>query len=79
MEDQPLVTVRFLELLMRLPRAHVRLMYRDKVFLDDDVAIILLMECTTAASNGGDYSLHKNPMGNEFIRFKLADEMFEDC
>ena len=85
---QSLITVRFLESLIRLSQAHARLMYRNTVTLDDAVAVILLMECTAMASSGGmfgsginDYQfddfLQKNPIDTDFKKFHDADSLFE--
>ncbi|KAL7442339.1 hypothetical protein ACHAXH_006670 [Discostella pseudostelligera] len=85
---QSLITVRFLESLIRLSQAHARLMYRNVVTLDDAVAVILLMECTAVASSGGmfgpgnnDYQfddcLQKNPIDTDFKPFEKADSLFE--
>jgi len=46
------ITVRFLESMIRLSQAHARLMYQEKVKLEDAVAVIRIMECSAYAYGG---------------------------
>ena len=66
------VTVRFLESMIRLSQAHARLMFHEQVELDDAVAVIQVMECTTFALGGFGSRMDEaeifciDPMGLDF-------------
>jgi hypothetical protein len=55
-------------------------MYRDKVLLDDAVAVILLMECTAAASSGrifggGGVNYSSDSNENRNPEYKVGDKV----
>lgn len=70
-------TIRMLESLVRLAEAHARLMFRDKVTVEDAITVISVMESSMqgGALLGGVNALHTSFPANTIEQYKMQCEL----